>query len=127
MTESIKTPLRRVRGLGAARTGTDHFWTQRLTAIANIPLVLAFVAVVILVVGRPYAEARAILAYPVVSILIILLVLSAVNHMRIGMQVIIEDYVTGHAKVPALIANTFFAAVIGLASIYAILRIGFGT
>ena len=87
------TPLRRVRHLGAAHDGTAHFWRQRLTAAANLPLVIAFVILIATLVGRPYAEVVAVLASPFVALLLVLMVISISIHMRIGMQVIIEDYV----------------------------------
>jgi succinate dehydrogenase / fumarate reductase membrane anchor subunit len=124
---SIRTPLGRVRGLGAARSGTDHFWRQRLTALANIPLAIAFVVIVISLIGRNQVAAAQILGSPVVAILMLLFILSGVYHMRIGMQVIIEDYVHGDlAKTLLLMGNTFFAVAVGLASAFAILKLSFG-
>jgi len=122
----IRTPIGRVRGLGSAKAGTEHFWRQRLTAIANIPLVLAFVIIVALMPGSDFVTARALIGQPLVAILLILLVISATIHMRIGMQVIIEDYVHGGGKVLALLANTFFAVIIAAAAIFAVLKIAFG-
>lgn len=123
----MRTPLGQVRGLGAARVGTEHFWTQRLTAVANLPLTLAFVCVVAALAGSSHAGATAMLGTPWISILMLLFVLSVVVHMRIGMQVIIEDYV--HDELPkllALMANTFFAIGVGAASAFALLKISFG-
>lgn len=123
----MRTPLGQVRGLGAAKSGTDHFWTQRLTAVANLPLTLIFIGVVIALSGSSHAGAVAILGSPWVAILMLLFVLSATVHMKIGMQVIIEDYVHDDlAKLGCLMANTFFAVVIGLAAAFALLKISFG-
>jgi succinate dehydrogenase / fumarate reductase membrane anchor subunit len=122
----IRTPIGRVRGLGSAKSGTEHFWRQRLTAIANIPLVLTFVIIVALMPGSDFGTARALIGQPLVAILLLLLVLSVTIHMRIGMQVIIEDYIHGGAKVVAVLANTFFAIVVAASAIFAVLKIAFG-
>jgi len=127
MNERLRTPLARVRGLGSARTGTDHFWRQRLTAIANVPLTIGFVVIVISLLNRNHAGAQRILGSPLVAIIILLFIGSVTYHMRIGMQVIIEDYV--HDEVPKLallMGNVFFAIAVGMAAVYAVLKISFG-
>ena len=124
---SMRTPLSKVRGLGSVRSGTDHFWRQRLTAMANIPLSIAFIVVVLLLQGKDRSSALHLLANPFVTILMVLFVGSGLYHMRLGMQVIIEDYVHGEAaKVVCIMANTFFCIGVGVASIYALLKISFG-
>ncbi len=123
----MRTPLAQVRGLGAAKSGTEHFWVQRLTAVANLPLALIFVGVVIALSGSSHAGATALLGNPWIAILMLLFVLAATIHMKIGMQVIIEDYVHGElVKLACLMANTFFAIVVGLAATFALLKISFG-
>jgi succinate dehydrogenase / fumarate reductase membrane anchor subunit len=122
----MSTPLGRVRGLGAARSGTEHFWRQRLTAVANIPLTIAFVLIVIALLGRNHAYVVQILGTPLIAIVMILFILSITTHMRIGMQVIIEDYVHDEAlKLVAIMANTFFTIALALASAFAILALSF--
>lgn len=122
----IATPMARVRGLGAARSGTGHFWLSRVTAVANVPLTIAFVIIVLMLAKADYAGAIKIVGHPVSAILLLLFVGSAVTHMRLGMQVIIEDYVHSEGtKIVLLMLNTFFAITVGLASAYAILKIGF--
>jgi succinate dehydrogenase / fumarate reductase, membrane anchor subunit len=126
MTEH-RTPLARVRGLGSAKSGTGHFWHQRLTAVANVPLTIAFVLIVIALLGRNHAAAQQILGTPLVAIVILLFIGSVTYHMRIGMQVIIEDYVHEEtAKLVLIMLNTFFAIAIALASAYAIFKLSFG-
>lgn len=123
----IRTPLGRVRGLGAARSGTDHFWRQRLTAVANIPLTIAAVVIVVMLLGRNQAAVAQILGSPPVAIIMLLFVASITMHMRIGMQVIIEDYVHDEIlKLALIMANTFFAIAVALTSAFGILKLSFG-
>jgi succinate dehydrogenase / fumarate reductase membrane anchor subunit len=123
----IRTPLARVRGRGAARSGTDHFWRQRLTAVANIPLTIAAVLIIILLLGRNQAAVAQILGSPLVAIVMLLFIISTTTHMRIGMQVIIEDYVHDESvKLALVMANTFFAIGVALAAAYGILKLSFG-
>jgi succinate dehydrogenase / fumarate reductase, membrane anchor subunit len=124
---SMRTPLGKVRGLGSAKDGTEHFWRQRVTALANVPLMLFLIYVVVNLVGASHAEAAAFLKSPLVAILLLAMVISGLVHMRLGMQVIIEDYLPDEGKkVLALIANTFFTGVIGIACVWAIAKVSFG-
>ena len=123
----MSTPLAKATGLGSAKEGTSHFWRQRLTAVANVPLIIFFVIVVISLQGESYVVVKNTLSNPFISILMLLIILSGVYHMKLGMQVIIEDYVHGEfIKVLTLIGNIFFCSVIALAAIFAILKISFG-
>jgi len=123
----IRTPLARVRGLGSAKSGTTHFWHQRVTAIANIPLTIAAVIILITLLGRNQAAVAQILGSPAIAMIMLLFVASICIHMRIGMAVIIEDYVHDEsARLTLLMANTFFTAVVGLAAAYGILKLSFG-
>lgn len=122
----MSTPLKHVRGLGSAKSGTRHFWHQRLTAVANVPLTIAFVLIVVALLGRNHAAVVQILGSPLIAVIMLLFIISVTTHMRIGMQVIIEDYVHDEArKLGLLIANTFFAIAVGLASAFAILMLSF--
>lgn len=124
---NMRTPLGKVRGLGSAREGTGHFWRQRLTAIANIPLTLFFVGFLVALNGAGYAEVRAALANPLVALVMVLVLVSALFHMRLGMQTIIEDYVHAEgAKLALLALNTFFPIVVGLIAIFSLLKLAFG-
>lgn len=123
----MRTPLRRVRGLGSARAGTLHFWHQRLTAVAGVVLAVALILIVLNVMGRNHAAAVQILGSPLVAIAMLLFVLNMSYHMWLGMQVIIEDYVhQALAKLLLLMANSFFCVTVGLASAYALLKLSFG-
>jgi succinate dehydrogenase / fumarate reductase membrane anchor subunit len=123
----IRTPLAKVRGRGSARSGTKQFWHQRLTAFANIPLTIASVIIMITLLGRNQAAVAQILGSPAISIIMLLFIASITIHMRIGMAVVIEDYVHDEtAKLALLMANTFFTVVVGFAAAYGILRLSFG-
>jgi succinate dehydrogenase / fumarate reductase, membrane anchor subunit len=124
---TMRTPLGHVRGLGSARSGTRHFWHQRLTSLASVPLSVFFVALLVALLGRNHAATVQILGSPWVAILLLLFILTITYHMQIGMQEIIEDYAHGEiSKLVLLIANTFFCIAIGLAAAFAILKISFG-
>jgi succinate dehydrogenase / fumarate reductase membrane anchor subunit len=123
----MRTPLSRVRGYGSAKSGTDDFIRQRLTAIANIPLVIGALLIVMSLIGRNHATVKEVLGSPLVAIVMLLFIISVFYHMRIGMQVIIEDYVHDErAKYALLILNTFYAFAAGFAAVYAILKLSFG-
>lgn len=123
----IRTPLARVRGLGSAKAGTEHFWQIRVSAIAAMlltPFVLGFI---LSAVGKDYAQARSMLGNPLVSVLMLLMLLASLHHMRLGMQVIIEDYVHSEGrKLILLLLNTFFTVLVGAASAFAVLKLSFG-
>ena len=125
---SMRTPLSRVRGLGSAKDGTEHFWLQRVTAAALIPLTLALVIIVLNVAHAGSAQdALTVLRSPVASILVAAAVVAGVVHMQLGMRVIIEDYVhTEGLKVLSLLANNFFAALVGIACLWAVAKLSFG-
>jgi succinate dehydrogenase / fumarate reductase membrane anchor subunit len=123
----MRTPLARVRYLGSARAGTDHFWRQRVTSVAAIPLSIAGIVIVMALLGRNHAAAVQIIGSPLVAITLLLFIITGAYHMWLGMQVIVEDYVHDEQwKLTLLMANTFFCWVVGLASIYAILKLSFG-
>jgi succinate dehydrogenase / fumarate reductase membrane anchor subunit len=124
---SMRTPLARVKGLGASGHGVEHWWIHRMTAVSNIPLIIAFVIIVAALAGSSYQEAIAIISHPLVAIILILAVISVTNHMRLGMQIIIEDYVhTKGYKIAAIIANNFYAVIIAVACLFAILKVSLG-
>jgi succinate dehydrogenase / fumarate reductase membrane anchor subunit len=124
---SMRTPLSRVKGLGASGHGVEHWWLQRLTAAANVPLMIAFVFIVAALAGANFGQALVLISHPLVAIILILAVVSVANHMRIGMQVVIEDYVQSNAaRVVAVIANNFYSVAVAVACLYAILKVSLG-
>jgi succinate dehydrogenase membrane anchor subunit len=123
----MRTPMRRVRGLGAAHSGTGHFWHQRITSIAAIPLSIALVVIVVALLGRSHAAVVQILGSPLIAIIMLLFIVNSAYHMWIGMQEIILDYVHDEKwKLASLMANTFFVIVVASASCYAIFKLSFG-
>ena len=127
MATNYRTSLSRVRGLGSSRGGTEHFWHQRVTALANLVLLVFLIFTVIRLAGEPYPVMRAYFASPFVTVPALMLAISACVHMRIGMQVIIEDYV--HAEGPKmvlLLLNTFFAAAVALTCIASLIKLSLG-
>ena len=122
----FRTPLGKVRGLGSAKEGTGHFIKQRVSAMSNLVLIVLFVGTVIAMLGEPFVSARAMFAHPFVALVVLATMLSVTYHMRIGMQVVIEDYVHGEYARPALlILNTFFCLAIALACAFAVLKMAF--
>ena len=121
---SVRTPLGRVEGLGAAHRGTEHFVSQRVTAVALVPLTIWFIVVALSLVGADRNDAVQFLAEPVNAVLMALFIIANLMHMALGLQVVIEDYISGEAgKVVLLLLNKFFAWVVGAASIFALLKI----
>jgi succinate dehydrogenase / fumarate reductase membrane anchor subunit len=123
----MRTPMRRVRGLGAAHSGTGHFWHQRITSVAGIPLTIVFLIVVVALVGRNHAMVGQTLGSPLVAIVMLLFIINCAYHMWIGMQEIILDYVHDDKwKLLSLMANTFYVVIVAFASCFAILKMSFG-
>ncbi len=123
---AYRTPLKNVRGLGAAKGGTEHFIVQRVTAAANIILIAFLVYAALNLAGASRAEVKAFFSQPFAAVFGVLLGISASVHMRIGMQVIVEDYVHGGWKVPILLLNTFFSIFIGAAIALAVTKLYLG-
>jgi succinate dehydrogenase / fumarate reductase membrane anchor subunit len=124
---SMRTPLGRVRNLGAAHSGTSDFWRQRLTGVAMTLLMIPVIVVVMMLIGRNQAGAAQILGSLPIAVILLLFILASAWHMRIGMQVVIEDYVHNeNLKLVAIMANNFFVIAVALASVYAILKLSSG-
>jgi succinate dehydrogenase / fumarate reductase membrane anchor subunit len=121
-----RSPLSRARGLGSAKGGVHHWWIQRLTAIALIPLVVWFAISLVMLSGADYAVVRAWLGSPLVMVLLILTIGIGLHHGQLGLQVVWEDYTDGALRVVMIVLTKFIAVVFGLGAIVAIMRIGFG-
>jgi succinate dehydrogenase / fumarate reductase membrane anchor subunit len=121
-----RTPRARVSGFGSARDGVHHWWAQRVTAVALVPLAVLFAVPFATAVGGPYEEALALYRQPFHAIVAVLFLAVTFYHLMLGLQVVIEDYV--HHKVwrtALLLGNTMFCAACGLAGIFAVLKIAF--
>ena len=124
---SMRTPLGRVRNLGSSHSGTTDFWRQRLTAVAMVLLIVPVIVVVLMLVGSNQAGAKQIFSSVPIAIIMLLFIIASTWHMRIGMQIVIEDYVHSEKiKLACVMANNFFCIAVALASIYAILKMSSG-
>jgi len=125
--KAMRTPLRTVRGLGAAHEGTGHFWITRISGVALIPLSLFAVGLAFSLIGRNHAEVLAVLGRPVVAVPLILFVVIGAEHMRLGIQESIMDYIHGDLlKVVVLMLNTAFCLLLAAAAVFSLLLIAFG-
>ena len=124
---SMRTPLARVRSLGSSHSGTSDFWRQRLTAVAMTVLIVPVIVVVLMLIGSNQAGAKQIFSSLPIAIIMLLFIVASAWHMKIGMQVVIEDYVHNEKiKLASVMANNFFCIAVALASIYAILKMSSG-
>jgi len=127
MNSDLRSPLNRARGLGSAKDGLHHWWVQRLTALALIPLVIWFALSLVMMSGADYGMVRAWIGSPVAMVLLILTIVIGLHHGQLGLQVVIEDYVHNDGlKLALIVAVRFIAVLFGLAAVVAIMRIGFG-
>lgn len=124
---TIRTPLAHARGLGSAKSGTAHWWAQRVTAIALIPLVIWFVVSVIVMTGSSHDSVVAWIANPLTAVLMILLIIAVFHHMQLGLQVVIEDYVhTRWMQIALLLIVKGAALLLGVLGILSVLKIAIG-
>ena len=122
--KTMRTPLSRVRSLGPSHSGTSDFWRQRLTAVAMTLLIVPVIVIIMMLLGRNQAGAAQILGSLPIAIILLLFIIASVWHMKIGMQVVIEDYVHDERlKLVSIIANNFFTVAVALSAIYAILKL----
>ena len=124
---SLRSPLGRARGLGSAKSGTQHWWSQRLTALALVPLTIWFVIAMVAATGADYTSARAFIGNPITAVLLILLIVATFHHAQLGLQVVIEDSVhTKPVEIALLLITKAAAVVLALAAILAVLLIALG-
>lgn len=123
----FRSPLNQVRGLGSAREGTHHWWLQRLTALALVPLSVWFVGTLIAMSGADYGEVIQWIRSPLVTVLLLCLIWTSFHHAQLGVQVVLEDYVHSEwLKIASIVAMKFAVILLGLASAVAVLRISLG-
>ncbi|MFV8833863.1 succinate dehydrogenase, hydrophobic membrane anchor protein [Aquisalimonas sp.] len=124
---NLRTPVKDARGLGSAKDGVHHWWVQRLSAVALVPLVLWFAFSLAINAGGDYEAARAWIGSPFTAGAAILLIAAAFYHAQLGLQVVLEDYVDNKAlEIVSLVVVKFLAAVLALTGILAVLSIAFG-
>ena len=124
---SMRTPLARVRNLGSSHSGTKDFWRQRLTAVAMTLLIVPVIVVMVMLASRNHAGAAQLLGSLPIAIILVLFIIASAWHMKIGMQIVIEDYVHNEKiKLASVMTNNFFCIAVALASIYAILKLSSG-
>ena len=127
-TERLRSPLGRALGLGSAKEGVEHWWMQRVTAVALVPLALWFVAALVAHLGADQVAAIAWLRSPLTAVAMILLVVATFTHMALGLQVVIEDYVHHEAtKIASLVLVRLACWALGAAALFAVLRVAFGS
>jgi succinate dehydrogenase / fumarate reductase membrane anchor subunit len=123
----MRTVVGRVRGLGSAKEGVSHWWAQRLTALALVPLLLWFVASVIGLIGAPYEAFRAWVRNPIDAVLLVTLIVATFHHAQLGLQVVIEDYVHFElTKLASVLIVKAAALMLGLISVWAVIKLAFG-
>ncbi len=123
----LRSPLSLVKGLGSAKSGTDHWWMQRITALALIPLVFWLCFSIASLPGSDYATIKAWLSSPVIVTLLIITIIAAFYHAQLGLQVVIEDYVSNHAtRLITIIIVNFLCIIFAIVAIISLFKIAFG-
>jgi len=121
---SLRSPLGKVRGLGSAKNGTHHWWMQKVTAVALIPLTIWFVSSVVRMTQAEYEVVINWMNSPVVAVLMLLFIITGMYHLKLGLQVVVEDYI--HAEIPKMLLQmfiTFGCVLVGTTAVFSILRI----
>lgn len=125
--KDFRSPLARARGMGSAHEGAHHWWMQRVTALALIPLTLYFMTAAVALSGKPRSAVVEWLNCPISAVLMILFLFSAFYHAALGVQVVLEDYISSKMwRKVMIIKAQFLCIALGTACIYAVLRISFG-
>jgi succinate dehydrogenase / fumarate reductase membrane anchor subunit len=124
---SLRSPLGRARGLGSAKEGTGHFWAQRVTAVALIPLTFMFVVIIFNFIGADHAHAVALMGNPLVAVVVLMFIIASFYHSQLGLQVVIEDYIQHEGlKTASVLATSLGTMGLGIASVFAVLKLSFG-
>ena len=123
---SLRSPLGKVLGTGSAKEGVHHWWSQRLTSIALIPLTIWFVVSILSLPTFDHVAVIAWMSQSWTALFLILLVLVATWHSQLGVRVVVEDYVHGGSKTLALVLITFIHAIVAVAGVFAVLKVAFG-
>ncbi|MCZ2203595.1 succinate dehydrogenase, hydrophobic membrane anchor protein [Bartonella sp. A05] len=127
MKKDFRTELGKVRGLGSAREGTEHFWLERLMSFVMVPFFLFFMILFLSLIGKDYSVVHTRLSHPAVTVLMGLMVISSLYYMKLGMQVVIEDYIPRESvRILFLVLNILFCFVLGGVMIFALLKISLG-
>jgi len=127
MAMDLRSPLKKARGLGSAKEGVHHWWLQRVTSIALVPLTLWFVLSLAALAGSDYAAVVEWVRSPLVALLLVLTVATAFYHAALGVQVVVEDYVSHHGwRMAIILAEKFLFLLLGVAAILSVLRVSFG-
>tara|TARA_R110002096_G_scaffold436096_2_gene667444 strand:- start:20476 stop:20850 length:375 start_codon:yes stop_codon:yes gene_type:complete len=121
---SLRSPLGKVRGLGSAKNGTHHWWMQKVTAVALIPLTIWFVSSVVQMTQADYEVVISWMNSPIVAVLMLLFVITGIYHLKLGLQVVIEDYIHSEgSKVLLQMLVTFGCVAVGITAVFSILKI----
>jgi len=123
---SLRSPLGRVLGAGSAKEGVHHWWMQRLTSLALVPLTIWFVVSLLSLPSFEHVTVISWMAQTWTALLLILFILVATWHSQLGVRVVVEDYVHGGAKTLTLVLITFLHALVGVAGVFAVLKVAFG-
>ncbi|WP_455474060.1 succinate dehydrogenase, hydrophobic membrane anchor protein [Bartonella sp. B30(2025)] len=127
MKKDFRTELGKARGLGSAHRGTEHFWLESLVSFINLPFLIFFIVLVLSLVGKDYSVVHARLAHPAIAVVMMLMTVSVLYYMRLGMQVVIEDYIPReNIRILFLALNVFFCFVLGGIIIFSLLKIALG-
>lgn len=123
---SLRTPLSNVKGLGSAKEGTHHFWVQRLTALALVPLVLWMCFSIAALPSSDYTTIRDWVGNSFNAVLLVLTIIAAFYHAKLGLQMIIEDYISNHAtRTAGIILSTFICILLACLGVFSVLKIAF--
>jgi succinate dehydrogenase membrane anchor subunit len=123
---SLRSPLGTVLGKGSAKEGVHHWWLQRLTSVALVPLTVWFIVSLLSLPSLEHVTVQSWMAHSWTALFLVLFILVATWHSQLGVRVVVEDYVHGGAKTLTLVVITFIHAVVAAAGVFAVLKVAFG-